>query len=264
MRVSLLLIDPQNDFCDPTSGRLYVPGAEADMDRLSSFISENGEQIDDILLSLDSHQRMDISHPLWWKDAEGNAPAPFSVLSYEDVESGVWRTVRPDDEERSKAYVKALADGNRYPHVIWPEHCLVGHSGHNVWPKLHQGLAIWEAQKQRRVHYVHKGTNPYTEHFSAIRAEVPDETDPSTQANEALLDRLEQADVLLIAGEARSHCVANTVRDLVHLRPKMAKRIVLLEDTTSDVPGFEALGASFVSDMTSLGMAIETTSRWRL
>ena len=71
----LLVIDPQNDFCDlPASHRragstpsLPVAGAHADMQRLAAFIRAQGGQIDAITVTLDSHQRFDIAHPgFWW------------------------------------------------------------------------------------------------------------------------------------------------------------------------------------------------------
>ena len=64
MSNTLFIIDPQNDFCDPENGALYVPGAENDMARLSDFIATNGPKLDRIVVSLDSHQRLDISRPL--------------------------------------------------------------------------------------------------------------------------------------------------------------------------------------------------------
>ena len=71
----LLVIDPQNDFCDlPASHRpagnapsLPVAGAHADMERLADFIRAQGGQIDAITVTLDSHQRFDIANPdFWW------------------------------------------------------------------------------------------------------------------------------------------------------------------------------------------------------
>ena len=123
-------------------------------------------------------------------------------------------------------------------------------------------MGEWEATKQTRVHYVYKGTNPYTEHFSAIRAEVIDPNDPATLPQEDLLNRIEASDTVLISGEARSHCVANTVRDLVALRPGVTERLVLLTDTSSDVPTFESLGEAFVSDLEGMGMSLSTTETW--
>ena len=263
MGTTLLIIDPQNDFCHPEWGTLYVPGAEQDMDRLTQFVMQFRDDIDSIVVSLDSHQRMDISHPLWWVDAHGAHPSPFTSFTAEEVTAGRWRTADPREHAKSIAYLKHLETGNRYPHVIWPEHCLIGHRGHNVWSALHNAMGHWEAHRQRRVHYVTKGTNPRTEHFSAIRAEVIDPDDPTTAPQTALINTLCTAELLLIAGEARSHCVANTVRDLVSLRPEIAPRTLLLSDTTSDVPGFEPLGAQFVSEMTAAGMRLKTTQSWR-
>lgn len=254
MTTGLLIIDPQNDFCDPDRGALYVPGAEQDMERLASFITTRGGELDDIVISLDSHQRMDISHPLWWVNPEGIHPKPFTSITPQHMDSGSWQAARESDQARSAEYVRTLAAGDRYPHIIWPEHCIVGHWGHNVWPTLHRALGEWEAKYQRRAHYVYKGTNEYTEHFSAIRAEVIDPEDKTTQVNDALLTRLEGVSTLYIAGEARSHCVANTVRDLAAAKPALVSQMILLGNTTSDVPGFTALGEAFVQELTQQGM----------
>jgi nicotinamidase-related amidase len=58
-------------------------------------------------------------------------------------------------------------------------------------------------------------------------------------ANRALLGRLLSFDRVIVAGEAQSHCVAWTVEDLlVEIRtrdPRLAERVVLLDDCTSPV-----------------------------
>lgn len=263
MSTTLLIIDPQNDFCDPEWGALYVPGADQDMERLAVFVTQHRQSIDQIIVSLDSHQRMDISHPLWWVDSEGMHPKPFTSFGADEIRKGLWRTANPEEHTRSIQYLEHLDIGKRYPHVVWPEHCLVGHRGHNVWPSLHVALGHWEAVRQTRVRYVTKGENPRTEHFSAIRAEVLDPEDPRTQPQTDLLQRLRDSEQVLIAGEARSHCVANTVRDLVALHPEMTHKSTLLSDTTSDVPGFETLGRQFVSELRDAGMRVKTTHSFR-
>ena len=259
MHRTLLIIDPQNDFCHPDWGSLYVPGADQDIERLAAFVTQNQHSIDQIIVSLDSHQRMDISHPLWWVDANGKHPKPFTSFGANEVKMGAWRTATVEEHARSIQYLEHLDTGKRYPHVVWPEHCLIGHQGHNVWPSVHEALGNWEAIHQTRVHYVTKGENPRTEHFSAIRAEVIDPEDPTTAPQTDLIQRLVDTDHLLIAGEARSHCVANTVRDLIAIHPGIAHKSTLLSDTTSDVPGFETLGQQFVSELKTAGMAVETT-----
>ena len=71
----LLVIDPQNDFCDlpatycpaGNAPSLPVAGAHADMQRLAAFIRTQGHQLDAITVTLDSHQRFDIANPdFWW------------------------------------------------------------------------------------------------------------------------------------------------------------------------------------------------------
>lgn len=77
--------------------------------------------------------------------------------------------------------------------------------------------------------------------------------------NNDFLDVLEEADKIIVTGEALSHCVASTVRDAVDFRSDIAKKLVLLEDTSSNVPGFEKLGIDFVEDMKKLGMEVSTS-----
>jgi nicotinamidase/pyrazinamidase len=260
MKTQLLIIDPQEDFCNPQTGTLYVKGAEADMQRLAAFIVSHGSAIDAIHVTLDSHHVVDIAHPIWWCDREGNAPAPFTIITAADVATGVWRAARETDQERSVTYVNALAQNARYPLCIWPYHCLIGSTGHAVVPELFRALVAWEKTYKRSVNYIAKGTNPYTEHYSAIQADVIDLQDPQTLPNTGLVAALRAAERVYIAGEAGSHCVANTVRDLVRLLPQEHyTRLTILTDTLSPVTGFEDLQAAFLSDMDALGVRQATT-----
>ena len=70
MNVHLLVIDPQNDFCDP-NGSLFVPGADEDMKRLGGFIERVKDKLNDIHVTLDCHRKVDIAHPIWWRDSSG-------------------------------------------------------------------------------------------------------------------------------------------------------------------------------------------------
>ena len=259
--VHLLIIDPQNDFCDPQSGRLYVPGADQDMLRLAKMIDRLLPKLQDIHVTLDSHHLVDIAHPVFWKDSSGQHPAPFTQITANDVRAGNWVTTLPSARTRALEYLEALESSGRYPHVIWPPHCLIGSDGHNVVPRLFQSLRCWEQERFGIVDYVTKGSNLWTEHFSAVQAEVPDPADPDTQVNARLIDTLEEADVILLAGEAGSHCLANTVRDIADQfsSPDFISKMILLEDATSPVTGFEGLQDQFIADMTALGMQISRT-----
>lgn len=271
-RIELLIIDPQNDFCNPT-GSLYVGGAENDMSRLAKFINRVGDKLYDIHVTLDSHRLVDIAHPIFWVDGNNNNPDPFTIISYDDVRNGVWKAKNPGYQSRASNYVKTLESNQRYPLCIWPPHCLIGGLGHNVVPELHEALCMWEEKNFANVDFVTKGSNPFTEHYSGVQADVPDPTDPSTHLNTGLISTLQEADIIILSGEARSHCLANTVKDIADKfdsegNIEYVKKMVLLTDATSDVgdlPGstmFKDMGESFVSEMCGKGMQVSTTAEF--
>lgn len=276
MNLQLVVVDPQNSFCDP-KGELYVTGGEKDMSRVAAMIDRVGGKFDDIHVTLDSHRLIDISHPRWWKRVgDGTPPTPFTILGLDGKRiikmapqadgslsptSEEYTTYKPSFLNRSREYLKLLADTKRYPHCIWPPHCLIGTWGHNVYPDLANALRRWEDGCFAMTDYVTKGSNPWTEHFSGIKAEVPDPTDPTTQVNSGLIRTLEEADIVAVAGEALSHCVANTVRDIgaCFSDPKYIGKITLLTDASSNVPGFENFGKVFMDEMVKKGMETSTT-----
>jgi nicotinamidase/pyrazinamidase len=259
-KIELVVIDPQNDFCNP-NGSLYVKGAEEDMKRLAKMVHRLKNKLNDIHITLDSHRKVDISHPMWWKDSSGRHPNPFTMITAKDVEAGAWTTTQPGAYKRSLSYLRALEATNRYPHVIWPYHCLIGDEGHNVFPEFSAAVHAWE-ERYALADFVTKGSNPWTEHFSAVKAEVPDPEDPATQVNTRFINTLENADVILVAGEALSHCLANTVRDIVSnfSKPQYVEKIHLLTDASSNVGSFEQYGEAFVRDLTKQGMKTTTTT----
>jgi nicotinamidase-related amidase len=259
-QVHLVVIDPQRDFCDP-HGSLFVPGADEDMKRLAKLVQTCADRLADIHVTLDSHRKVDISHPIWWRNSTGDHPDPFTTISVEDVEQGRWTTFVPAMYDRSLQYLRGLEAGGRYPHVIWPYHCLIGDEGHALSPEVAGALQTWE-ERFAVVDFITKGSNPWTEHFSGVQAEVPDPEDPTTQLNTGFIDTLQRADVILMAGEALSHCLANTVRDIItqFSAPDLVSKIHLLTDASSPVTGFEPYADDFLRDMTAVGMQTTTTS----
>ncbi len=255
MRLEFLIIDPQNDFSDTPAAALPVPGASADAERLAGVLDRLGGRIDEIHVTLDSHQLVDIAHPVFWRDSKDERPAPFTQITVADVENGVWHPFDPQFQRRALDYVRALRDNGRYTLTIWPPHCLIGTWGHNVIPVVAGALRRWEEAGFKRVDYVTKGHNPWTEHYSAVQADVPDPADPTTQLNIRLIKTLESADVVALSGQALSHCVANTVRDIAdYFGQESVRKLVLIEDTSSPVPGFEDLARQFLMDMRQRGM----------
>lgn len=250
--VHLLAIDPQNDFCDlpesmlppgpdgPLRPALAVPGAHADLSRLAAWLRDHRSGVDAITLTLDQHHRLDIAHPSFWRDAAGDPPPPFTPVSVEAVRSGVWRPSADLDPARALAYLEALESEGR-AHTVWPVHCQIGTWGAAVHPVLQRALDEWEDARALPVSHVRKGENPWTEHYSALRAEVPVVGDPATDFDADLLGRLVRADRLLVAGEASSHCVKATVEHLLGRWEGDPGRIVLVVDAMSPVAGCEAL-----------------------
>lgn len=281
--IQLLVIDPQNDFCDLpaarqpvdalTGGRtaptLPVAGAHADMQRVGRFIQDQAAQLDAITITLDSHQRFDIAHPGFWHTGTGGDVTPFTAITAHDVRAGAFTPRNAAALPRTLQYLDALEAQGRYTLMVWPVHCEVGSWGHGVHADVLAACGAWQLMRQRAVRNVFKGTNPWTEHYSAIEAEVPDPEDPSTALNLPLLHHLGQADLLLIAGEASSHCVLSTTEHIVQHLPRLApgwhaNRIVLLTDGMSPVGGFEAQHRDFLDAMRAAGAQLAHMNEIRL
>jgi nicotinamidase/pyrazinamidase len=286
-KIDLIIIDPQNSFCkvvDAASqqslhdGELCVTGAWDDMTRVSSLVNRIGNKLNDIHVTLDSHHLLHIAHPIWFRDSKGNQPGPFTLMREENGsiigsqfdssgnqhDVGEFNTFLPSVYRRTLDYLKSLRDNKRYPHCVWPPHCLIGTPGHNVVAPLQDALIAWEAKNYATVDYVTKGSNSFVEHFSAVKAEVVDPDDDTTQLNTDFISVLMQADELVFCGEAGSHCLANTVRDIADSfkDDSFIKKCVLLTDGTSPVPGFETFQTQFINDMEARGMRRSTCAEY--
>jgi len=261
-KVHLLVIDPQKDFCDP-NGALFVAGADQDMNRLAEMVRRVKDKLSAIHVTLDSHHYVDIAHPIFWVGKDGTNPLPFTIITASDVEAGTWRAKQPSCQTRALEYVRSLEANGRYPLCVWPPHCLIGSDGAQVTAPLFDALKGWE-QGFKIVDYVTKGSNPWTEHYSAFQADVPDPADVTTQLNTSLIKTLEDADIILVAGEAGSHCLAFTVRDIANNfgDASYVGKLVLVEDATSPVPTFDQFQKDFVAEMTAKGMQLTTTADW--
>ncbi|MCR4713282.1 MAG: isochorismatase family protein [Treponemataceae bacterium] len=256
MSYSLLIIDPQNDFCSP-DGTLYVPGAEDDCSHLASFIDVNSEKIETIHITLDCHPNYHIAHPYFWVDnSTGKNPVPFTIITYKDFLEKKFSPVDTSLRRQVENYLLSLENRGKYNLTVWPPHCLTATWGFCVEDNILNAVHKWELKHVgKNIDFIKKAANPLTEHYSAIQAEVPDPSDPSTRTNFVLIDKLKEADKIIVAGEALSHCVANTLRDLTVYIP--AYKITVLVDCTSCVSGFEDEGKHFMEEFQSKGMQFE-------
>ena len=273
--IQLLIIDPQNDFCDlpeswqpadPLSGKCIAPslpvsGAHADMRRLAALIRSGQDGLSDIIVTLDSHHRVDIAHPPFWAQADGSPVNPFTMISAQQVRDGQYAPKDAAALPRVLAYLDELEARGRYTLMVWPIHCEIGTWGNNVHADVQSACNAWEEKRLSIVKQIYKGANPWTEHYSAMQAEVPDAKDPDTQLNQALIAELDRADVLLIGGEASSHCVKATTEHIVDNLPSgRLDRVILLTDCMSPVGGFEAQSEAFLADMRRRGVQLASSA----
>lgn len=257
--VCLLIIDPQNDFCDE-KGALYVPGATKDMERLAYLIKHNGKQITNIIVTLDNHKDYHIANPIFWQDVEGIHPKKFTSIKSEDMFNGKWMTSNPEHSEIAYEYLKALEKSSRYNLIIWPPHCIIGSRGANLLPIISHAVSEFDTNTFGNVDYLFKSLNSFTEHYSAVKAEIPVPSDRNTLHDKQFIMKITKADKVLIAGEALSHCVANTIMDLAVSSDDDLSKFILLRDACSPVAGFEHLADIFLEKAAEKGMKISDTA----
>ncbi len=258
-RTCLLLVDVQNTFCIPDY-ELFVggrsgKGAVEDNIRLCQFIYRNLPNISKIACTMDTHTAMQIFHEVFWINDAGEHPIPLQTLiTQEDIETGKWR-VNPaiaeslmGDQNRyewlkayGEHYVKVLTTEGKYPLAIWPYHAMLGGIGHAVVSAVDEACFFHTIARKAQIHYEIKGQNPLTENYSVLRPEVLNDADgkPIAERNSTFLQMLLEYDRVIIAGQAKSHCVAWTVSDLLEEIQKidiaLAKKIYLVDDLTSPV-----------------------------
>jgi nicotinamidase/pyrazinamidase len=266
MRTKLLVIDPQNDFCDFDGAALPVAGADQDLKRLAGFIEGNQDRISDITVTLDSHASVAVERTTFWLGRDGQAVAPFTFITAADVLAGTFRTRGAGLTGQVVGMLEQLAAAGKGGMVVWPVHCVTGTWGHNIHSDVARSLAAWEMTHQRAVAKALKGEYPLTEHFGVFEADAPVPSVPGTQFNTALATSLaEGADVVAIAGQASSHCVAASYDQFTRFlarTPGLAPRVVLLQDCMSPVPGFEKLADALFERARAAGTGVMTADEF--
>ncbi len=253
-RLCLLAVDVQNTFCIP-GFELFVAGrsgtgAVDDNARLAEFVYRNLGTITQIFPSLDTHHAMQVFHAIWLVDEHGEHPAPYTLVSAEDVAAGRFRVnaavakalgIDAGYAERHLAhYTRRLAEGGKYDLTIWPYHAMLGGIGHALVPAVEEAIFFHGIARRSRPEFQVKGENPLTEHYSMLGPEVTEgpDGDPLARRNSELIERLLTFDAVVVAGQAKSHCLAWTIDDLLEhdaARERLAARTYLLEDCTSPV-----------------------------
>jgi nicotinamidase-related amidase len=255
LKISLLLVDVQNTFCIPNF-ELYVggtsgTGAVDDNRRLCDFIYRNLNVITEICPTMDTHQAMQIFHGIFLINDAGEHPAPFTLISEDDIEKGVWKfnpqlaaSLQINEafgQEFLRHYTRQLKDGGKYDLTIWPYHAMLGGIGHALVSAVEEAVFFHSIARLSQPDFQEKGSNPFTENYSVLSPEVlaGPAGDGIAEKNIGFIDKLLDFDAVIIAGQAKSHCVAWTIDDLLNeiyiSNKKLAEKVYLLEDCTSPV-----------------------------
>jgi nicotinamidase-related amidase len=253
-RLGVLAVDVQNTFCIPdfelfVAGRTGL-GAVDDSRRLCEFIYRNLGVITQIFPSLDTHHAMQVFHAIWLIDEYGNHPTPYTLVSADDIANGRWRAnpavaqalgMDLDYAERHLAYyTRRLAEGGKYDLTIWPYHAMLGGIGHALVSAVEEAVFFHGIARYSSPEFQVKGENPLTEHYSILGPEVTEGPDGDRlgETNTQLIAKLLTFDAVIVAGQAKSHCLAWTIDNLLEhdeSRDELAHRTYLLEDCTSPV-----------------------------
>ena len=258
MKIALLAIDVQKTFCDPAA-QLYVggrsgTGAVDDCRRLCEFVYENARVITSIHPTLDTHRRAQIFHPAFWVDSSGNHPVPMTMISLDDLNAGKWRpnpaaafsALGNADgiaylEAYARHYVKELSQDGKYLLMVWPYHAMLGGNEYALVPAVHEAFFYHSALREATTAFEIKGGNPLTENYAVTHPEVLSDHRKVSIAkrNTKFLETLLSNDMVIIAGQAKSHCVAWSIQgildEIAAKDAELAKKVYLVEDLTSAV-----------------------------
>lgn len=254
-KIALLLVDVQNTFCIP-GFELFVGGrsghdAVDDNRRLTQFIYRNLNLITTICPTLDTHQATQIFHSVFLVNKDGDHPEPYTIVTHQDIVSGSWRfndklgeainISAKYGQEFLEYYTRTLHEGGKYDLTIWPYHAMLGGIGHALVPAVEEAIFFHCLTRYSQPDIQIKGFSHLTENYSVLNPEVSQDEAGQDIApqNREFLQRLFSYDVIIIAGQAKSHCVAWTIEDLLNEMQKTDKqlitRVYLLEDCSSPV-----------------------------
>ncbi len=272
-RIAAFGIDCQVDFCIP-GGSLFVPGAVEDTRRSIEWIYGNLDKITGLHFSMDTHRVFQIFHPGWWIDDQGCHPKPMTIIRHDDVKTGKWKPVSHPRE--CLEYCRKLEQTGKYILTIWPYHTLLGGLGHALVPALMEAAIFHAVSRMTQTHFETKGTHAMTENYSVLSPEVQELGGQVVGGfNAPFFKLLMEYDRIYIFGQAKSHCVLSTIRDIqTRVRATdagLAEKVWILEDAMSSVPAppldplppeldFPRIADAAMDDFRRSGMRIVKTS----
>jgi nicotinamidase-related amidase len=273
IKIAAFGIDCQVGFVSPGAS-LFVPGAVEDTQRAIGWLYRNLGRITGLHFSMDTHRVFQIFHPAWWTDPQGHHPAPFTPIRHADVRRGDWVPIAHPKE--SLEYTARLEETGKYVLTVWPFHTLLGGVSHALVPALMEAAIFHAIARRRQTHFETKGTHAMTENYSVLSPEVQElGGQPVGAFNASFFKMLMEYDRIYIFGQAKSHCVLATVRD-IELKikatdPALADKVWLLEDAMSPVPAppirplppeldFPRIAERAIAEFKAAGMHVVKTS----
>ncbi len=259
-KARMLVIDHQYDFSFE-DGSLFVAGrsgrgAMNDSANTAEFIYRNIGLITSITPTLDTHHQFQVFYPSAHEFRDGSHPDTWYEPKAEQFASGELHASRMmadalgvTQDWLSKQWRhtgETLEKTGRYGMILWPEHCMEGSHGHQIAAAINDARIFHGFVRSVMNEPVVKGMNPFTENYSVFKPEVMTTWEGrklhGVRKNDELLDRFSYgSDMVIVTGEASSHCLMWSVQDLlteifdVYEMPELAKNIYILEDCTSPV-----------------------------
>lgn len=251
-KVILSVIDQQLDFISPDIGNLCVPGAVEDVDRLNRFIYNNIGQITNIVASLDTHYLFQPFHRFNWAAGPkpttrqngvpyktGEHPDPFTLISKKSIDDGNWLALR--NPKHMNEMITSLETNSKKTLCIWPLHCILGTPGHAFDPTFMEAVFFHSSARNSQYDATTKGISQFSEHYGILKAEVEFKNEISTHLNTRILSKWQNADRVYFAGQAKSHCVLETLEQVISIftsggNNDVLSRLYVLEDCMSSVP----------------------------
>lgn len=244
-RIALMIIDMQIDFCHK-HGTLYVPGAEEDIQRLIQFILREIEKITSTFASLDSHLLFQIFYRTWWQLENNQKPDLFTEI-YKDSPSNKHALAKSISDGDIKPlvdplwsidYAETLMNQANKPLCIWPYHTMLGTPGQALDPVLYEILALHAFARKTQLNFLQKGQIPQTEMYGVLSPEVKIPKHKQGGFNTDFLTMLMKHDKVIIAGQAKSHCVLASIYQIYEYfknDKETLKKVFILEDCMSSV-----------------------------
>lgn len=138
----------------------------------------------------------------------------------------------------NRDYVEHLEKDGKKTLVVWSYHCIQGTTGCALENQFANMIYFHSVAKRYAFQPIVKGQDPLSEMYGIIKPEY----DTKGYINIKFLNKIEQYDKIFIGGEAKSHCVMESIKQILdhyETRPEVTKKIYILDDCMSIIPGFE-------------------------